>query len=98
MSMSCAYCNKPLSLFKHTVTVCSGGQLYLCCSIGCRDFKGNHPAKPEASFNEAERAHWERQVRELRGRIEGNVRIYSSKDMTQEELRSLVPSLQDKAA
>ena len=98
MSMSCTYCNKPLSQFKHAVTVCSGGQLYLFCSIGCRDRKGNHLAEPETSFNQAERAHWERLVRELHGRIEGNVRIYSSKDMTQEELRSLVPSLQDKAA
>jgi hypothetical protein len=60
--------------------------------------KGNHLAESEASFNEAERAHWERLERELHGRIEGNVRIYSSQDMTQEELHSLVPSLKDKAA
>ena len=60
--------------------------------------KGNHLAESEASFDEAERAHWERLERELHGRIEGNVRIYSSQDMTQEELRSLVPSLQEEAA
>jgi len=60
--------------------------------------EGNHIAEPEVSFNEAERAHWERLVRELHGRIEEKIRIYSSQDMTQEELRSLVPSLQDKAA
>lgn len=60
--------------------------------------RGNHLAEPEASLEEAERAHWERLERELRGRIEGNVLIYSSQDMTQEELRSLVPSLQDRAA
>ena len=98
MNISCAHCNKSLAQFKHAVTVCRGGQLYLFCSIGCRDRKGNHLANPEASLNEAERAHWEGLERELHGRIEGNVRIYSSKDMTQEELRSLVPSLQDKAA
>ena len=131
MSISCAYCNKPLSQFKHAVTVCSGERLYLFCTIVCRDLngfkkltnrictregcnnrvpegnrmlcftcheEGNHLAEPEASLEEAERAHWERLELELRGRIEGNMRIYSSQDMTQEELRSLVPSLQDRAA
>jgi hypothetical protein len=131
MNISCAYCNKPLSQFRHAVTVCSGGQLYLFCSIGCRDLngfkkltnricaregcnnrvperdrmlcfnchkRGNHLADSELSFGEAERAHWQRLERELHGRIEGNIRIYSSQDMTQEELRSLMPSLQDKAA
>jgi hypothetical protein len=131
MSISCAYCNKPLSQFKHAVTVCSGERLYLFCTIVCRDLngfkkltnrictregcnnrvpegnrmlcstcheEGNHLADPEASLEEAERAHWERLELELRGRIEGNIRIFSSQDMTQEELRSLVPSLQDRAA
>jgi hypothetical protein len=132
MNNSCAYCNKPFAQFKHAVTVCSGGRLYLFCSNGCRDLydgfkkltnrictregcnnrvpegnrmlcstchkRGNHLAESEASLDEAERAHWERLERELHGRIEGNVRIYSSQDMTQEELSSLVPSLQDKAA
>jgi hypothetical protein len=36
--------------------------------------------------------------RELHRRIEERIRIYSSQEMSQEELRSLVPSLQDKAA
>jgi hypothetical protein len=67
----------------------------LCSSCHKRE---NHLAESEASFDEAERAHWERLERELHGRIEGNVRIYSSEDMTQEELRSLVPSLMSKAA
>jgi len=131
MSISCAYCNKPIAQFKHAVTVCRGGRLYLFCTIACRDLsgfrkltnrictregcnhrvpegnrmlcstcheEGNHLAEPEVSFDEAERAHWERLERELHGRIEGNIRIYSSQDMTQEELRSLVPSLQEKAA
>lgn len=55
-------------------------------------------AESEASFDEAEREHWERLERALCGRIEENIRIYSSQDMTQEELRSLVPSLHEKAA
>jgi hypothetical protein len=67
----------------------------LCSS--CHKRK-NHLAESEASSDEAKRAHWERLERELHGRIEGNVRIYSSEDMTQEELRSLVPSLMSKAA
>ena len=132
MSNSCAYCNKPFAQFKHAVTVCSGGRLYLFCSHGCRDLydgfrkltnrictregcnnrvpeenrmlcsschkRKNQLAESEASSDEAKRAHWERLERELHGRIEGNVRIYSSEDMTQEELRSLVPSLMSKAA
>ena len=60
--------------------------------------RGNHLAKPEASLDEAERAHWARLERELHGRVEGNVRIYSTQDMTQEELSALVPSLQKEAA
>ena len=103
MNNSCACCNKPFAQFKHAVTVCSGWRLYLFCSNGCRDLydgfrKLTNRAESEASLGEAERAHWERLERELHGRIEGNIRIYSSQDMTQEELRSLVPSLQDKAA
>jgi hypothetical protein len=68
----------------------------MLCST-CHEEK-DHLAEPEASFDEAERAHWERLEHELHGRIEGNIRIYSSQDMSQEELRSLVPSLQEKAA
>jgi hypothetical protein len=36
--------------------------------------------------------------RELHRRIEEGIKIYSSQDMSQEELRSLVPSLQREAA
>ena len=68
----------------------------MLCST-CHE-EGNHLAEPEASFDEAEREHWERLECELHGRIEGNVRIYSSQDMPQEELRSRVPSLQEQAA
>ena len=71
------------------------GNRMLCST--CHE-QGDHLAEFEVSFDEAERVHWERLERELHGRIEGNIRIYSCEDMTQEELRSLVPSLQDKAA
>ena len=132
MNNSCECCNKPFAQFKHAVTVCSGGRLYLFCSSGCRDLydgfrkltnrictredcnnrvpegnrmlcsnchqKGKHLGEFEVSFGEAERAHWERMERELHGRIEGRIRIYSTQDMTQEELRALVPSLQEEAA
>jgi hypothetical protein len=131
MKILCAYCNKPLSQFKHAVTVCSGGRLYLFCSVVCRDLygfrkltnricaredcdnrvpegnrmlcstcheKGNHLAEPEVSFDKAERAHWEKMERKLHRRIAKRIRIYNSQDMSQEELRTLVPSLQDKAA
>jgi len=60
--------------------------------------KGKHLGEPEVSFGEAERAHWERMERALHGRIEGRIRIYSTQDMTQEELRALVPSLHEEAA
>ena len=131
MNISCSYCNKPLTQGGKAITVCRGEQLYLFCSIGCRDLyglrkptdricarevcrnrvpagnrmlcshchkKGTHLGEPDVSFGEAERAHWERMERELHGRIEERIRIYSTQDMTQEELRSLVPSLQEEAA
>jgi hypothetical protein len=50
------------------------------------------------SFGEAERAHWERIEQALHRRIEEKVRVYSSKDMSQEELRALVPSMHEEAA
>jgi ribosomal protein L24E len=131
MNISCAYCDKPLTQGREVVTVCSGNQMYLFCTIECRDLygfrkltnricaregcnnrvpegnrmlcsschqRGKHLGEFELSFGEAERAHWERVERELHRRIEGRIQSYSSQEMSQEELRSLVPSLQDKAA
>jgi len=60
--------------------------------------KGRHLGEPEASFDEAERAHWSRMDQALHRRIEQKVRIYSSEDMSQESLRALVPSMHEKAA
>ena len=131
LNISCAYCNKPLPQFSHAVTVCSGGRLYLFCTIGCRNLygfgkltnrvcaregcnnrvpelnrmlcsschqRGKHLAESELSFDEAESAHWQRMEQELRELIEGEIRSYSSQEMSQEELRSLVPSPQEKEA
>ena len=71
------------------------GNRMLCSSCHQR---GNHSADSELSFDEAERAHWEKMERKLHRRIAEGIRIYNSQDMSQEELRTLVPSLQDKAA
>jgi hypothetical protein len=45
-----------------------------------------------------ERAHWEWMQYALLRRIEEKVKVYSAQNLTQEELRSLVPSLQEEAA
>jgi predicted dithiol-disulfide oxidoreductase (DUF899 family) len=71
------------------------GNRMLC--FNCHQ-KGNHLGEPEVSFDETERAHLNRMEREFHRRIQWRVRVYSSQDMTQEELRSLVPSLQKEAA
>jgi len=43
-------------------------------------------------FDTSSRAHWERKEKEIIKRLEGRVRVYSAKRMTQQELSSLVPS------
>ena len=43
------------------------------------------------------RADWEQQEQAIRLRIKKKVRIYSAQNMTQEELRALVPSLLEEA-
>jgi len=68
----------------------------MLCST-CHE-EGNYLAEPEVSFDEAERAHWEKMERKLYRRIAERTRIYNSQDMSQEELRTLVPSLQEEAA
>jgi len=60
--------------------------------------RGNHLGEPEVSLNETERVHWRRMEQALHRRIEEKVRTYSSKDMSQEELRALVPSMHEEAA
>ena len=50
------------------------------------------------SFSDTERAHWEWMQYALLKRLADQVKVYSSQDMTQGELRSLVPSLQEEAA
>ena len=60
--------------------------------------RGNHLGETEVSFSDEERAHWEWMQYALLRRIEEQVKVYSSQNMTQEELRSLVPSLEEEAA
>ena len=60
--------------------------------------KGNHLGETEVYLNATERAHWEWMQDALLRRIEEQVKVYSYQNMTQEELRSLVPSLQEEAA
>ena len=49
-------------------------------------------------FDDKERAHWEWMQYALLRRIEEQVKVYSSQNMTEEELRALVPSLKGEAA
>lgn len=60
--------------------------------------RGNHLGETEVSFSDEEREHWEWMQYALLRRIEEQVKVYSAQNMTQEELRSLVPSLQEEAA
>ena len=50
-----------------------------------------------AWLNATMRAAWEQREEAIRLRIVEKVRVYSAQDMTQEELRALVPSLQEEA-
>ena len=60
--------------------------------------KGNHLGETGVPFDDKERAHWEWMQYALLRRIEEQIKVYSYQNMTQEELRSLVPSLQEEAA
>jgi len=72
-----------------------GASRMLCPS---RYQRGNHLGETDVSFSDEERAHWEWMHYALLRRIEEQVKVYSAQNMTQEQLRSLVPSLQDEAA
>ena len=48
-----------------------------------------------AWLNATMRAAWEQREEAIRLRILEKVRVYSAQDMTQQELRALVPSLQE---
>jgi hypothetical protein len=50
------------------------------------------------SFRDEERAHWEWMQHALLKRIAEQVKVYSSQNMTQKDLRSLVPSLEGEEA
>jgi hypothetical protein len=57
-----------------------------CYQIG--DFIG----EPNICIDAEERARWNKAEQTVLRRLEGQVRVYSAQDMTQQELGSLVPS------
>lgn len=59
--------------------------------------KGENFGEADTYFDETERARWERAERSLLKRISGQVRIFRAEDIAQEELRALVPSVQEEA-
>ena len=73
----------------------SGANRMLCPSCYQR---GNHLGETEVPLSDTERAHWEWMQYALLKRIVEQVKVYSFQNMTQEELRSLVSSLQEEAA
>lgn len=60
--------------------------------------RGDNLEESDLYFTERDNAHWQQKKNELINRIEGQVRVFSAQNMTQEELHSLVPSLQEEAA
>ena len=53
---------------------------------------GDSMGEPNICFNEEERARWNTAEQTVLKRLEGQVRVYSAQNMTQQELSSLVPS------
>jgi hypothetical protein len=68
--------------------------------ILCRECyqAGNELREPGTWFDKIDHVRWEQGKQEVLKRIEGQVRVFSARDMTQEELRALVPSLQSVVA
>ena len=62
----------------------------------CFDQGDNIGESDVAIFYTENKANWKEREQQILERIRGKVRVYSSRDMTQEELRELVPSLRDK--
>ena len=59
---------------------------------------GESLAEPIGCFNESDNLRLKQGSEAARLRLEAQVRVYSAKEMTQEELRSLVPSLREQNA
>ena len=58
---------------------------------------GDSLTEPIARFGESDNLRLEQGSEAARLRLAAKVRVYSARNMTQEELRSLVPSLREKA-
>ncbi len=59
--------------------------------------KGSNFGEVDPSFDEKERAHWKQAEQALLNRINAQVRVFKARDMSQKDLRALVPSLQGEA-
>ena len=57
---------------------------------------GDYLGESDLCFDRAEMAHWQQQDRKILKRIEQKVRVFKAQDMTQKELRELVPSMRRK--
>jgi uncharacterized protein (UPF0262 family) len=53
---------------------------------------GDSISEQNICIDEEERARWNKAEQTLLKRLEGQVRVYSAQNMTQQELSSLVPS------
>ena len=59
--------------------------------------KGSNLGEVDPSFDEKERARWKQAEQALLNRIKAQVRVFKAADMSQKDLRALVPSLQGEA-
>ena len=59
--------------------------------------RGSNLGEVDPSFDAKERAHWKQAEQALLNRINAQVRVFKAGDMSQKDLRALVPSLQGEA-
>ncbi len=59
--------------------------------------RGSNFGEVDPSFDEKERAHWKQAETALVNRVNAQVRVFKAEDMSQKDLRALVPSLQAEA-
>jgi hypothetical protein len=53
---------------------------------------GDSMGEPNVCIDKEERARWNKAEQSIMRRLEGQVKVYSAENMTQQELSSLVPS------
>jgi hypothetical protein len=67
----------------------------MLCAI-CYAHGDNYGEHHVVFFDSRSREHWDKKEKEIIKRLKGQVRVYSAQSMTQQELSSLVPSLNSK--